>query len=181
MPWPPPTETMQSHSRSHTDKRTHTLRILPAYDISYDVISMGRRRLSHSDSPQSHNTTSNTHTNYTTPHFSPSYPAFILHAPHPITPPCPSCRGTSLALCVSSTEQSGGQWHPMALPRWLCLQLEDWTQFACGFTSRLANHKSTFYWCEWGQYIFAKRSWKTHVTTKLLELNVIRYAGVNQA
>lgn len=57
LPWPPPSETMQSHTRSHTDKPMHALCILPAYDISYDVTSMVGRRLSYSDSPKSHNTT----------------------------------------------------------------------------------------------------------------------------
>jgi len=122
--------------------------------------------------PQTHTQTIPLHTSR------PLDPAFILHAPHPITPPCPSCHGTSLALFMSSTskEQSGGQLHH--------------NDFACcsktGPSSNVVTHQGYpitrgKFWCEWGRYIFAKRSWTTHRTTKLLKLNVIWYAGVNQA
>lgn len=131
---------MQSHTRSHTDKPMHALCILPAYDISYDVTSMGRRRLSYSDSQKSHNSTSNTHT--TALHESP--------CPHPITPPCPSCCGTSLALCISSTstEQSAAQWHHEAQSRSLGLSLFMVLQLDYPIT----NGK---YLGKWGLNIFA--------------------------
>lgn len=67
-----------------------------------------------------------THTHTTALHESP--------CPHPITPPCPSCRGTSLALCISSTstEQSAAQWHH---------DDSACRQFIRGLTTGLSHHE----------------------------------------
>ncbi len=83
-----------------------------------------------------------THTHTTALHESP--------CPHPITPPCPSCRGTSLALCISSTstEQSAAQWHHEAQSRSLGLSLFVVLQLDYPIT----NGK---YLGKWGLNIFA--------------------------
>ncbi len=111
-PDPPPSETMQSHTRSQRQTYACVMHPSRLWHLLWCHHSMGRRRLSYSDSPKSHNTTSNTHTHATALHESP--------CPHPITPPCPSCRGTSLALCISSTSTISCS----VAPRGLCLLLK---------------------------------------------------------
>lgn len=154
-PDPPPTKTMQSHSGSHTGRHTRTLRILPVYDISHDVITIGQQRLSSSDPPMSHNTTSNPHI-----HNKPHHP----HVQHP--PPLPVL--PALAPAWLSTAIS---W-PVA-PWWLLIY--NWlTQFVCGLTYRWSRGK------QWGPNVFAIWSRKTHIEGCGKHI-FKRYIGVKKA
>ncbi len=114
-----------------TDKPMHALCILPAYDISYDVTTVWVGDGYLIQTHQRATTPPQTHTHTTALHESP--------CPHPITPPCPSCRGTSLALCISSTSTISCS----VAPRGLCLLLkaDRWTHFICGFTISLSDHE----------------------------------------
>lgn len=144
---------MQSHSRFHTDERMHMLRILPAYDISYDVISMGRRRLSYSDSPQSHNTTSNTHK----PHHS-----TLLALLSSIHSPCPPPHHSSLSFLPWHQPGSLHELHLYRTNSWSVapqMTLPAARSRSAGPSLHVVLHlgypiTSEKYWCEWGPYIF---------------------------
>lgn len=80
-PDPPPSETMQSHTRSHRQTYACVMHPSRLWHLLWCHHSTGRRQLSYSDSPKSHNTPSNTHTCHSTPwvsmppphHSSPSF------------------------------------------------------------------------------------------------------------
>lgn len=85
-----PTHWDNAISQSLSHRLTYAYVTHPSpHDISYDVISMGRRQLSYSDSPQSHNTTSNTHK----PHHS-----TLLALLSSIHSPCPPPHHSSLSF-----------------------------------------------------------------------------------